>query len=43
LNVAHGAPLLIFDRVVFELYGLPLEWRLGFCHPGSGYYVATVG
>jgi GntR family transcriptional regulator len=37
LNVAHGAPLLIFDRVVFELNGLPLEWRLGFCHPADGY------
>lgn len=43
LNVAHGAPLLIFDRVVFELNGLPLEWRLGFCHPATGYYVASVG
>ena len=25
LNVAHRAPLLIFDRVVFELNGLPLN------------------
>lgn len=43
LNVAHRAPLLIFDRVVFELNGLPLEWRLGFCHPANGYSVATIG
>ena len=37
LNVAPGAPLLNFDRVVFELNGLPLEWRLGYCHLTSGY------
>jgi GntR family transcriptional regulator len=43
LNVAPGAPLLIFDRVVFELSGLPLEWRLGYCHLASGYYLATLG
>jgi GntR family transcriptional regulator len=43
LNVAPGAPLLIFDRVVFELNGLPLEWRLGYCHLASGYYLATLG
>jgi GntR family transcriptional regulator len=43
LNVAPGAPLLIFDRIVFELNGLPLEWRLGYCHLASGYYLATLG
>jgi GntR family transcriptional regulator len=43
LNVASGAPLLNFDRVVFELNGLPLEWRLGYCHLASGYYLAALG
>jgi GntR family transcriptional regulator len=43
LNVAPGAPLLNFDRVVFELNGLPLEWRLGYCHLASGYYLAALG
>ena len=43
LNVAPGAPLLNFDRVVFELNGLPLEWRLGYCHLTSGYYLAALG
>ena len=42
-NVAPGAPLLNFDRVVFELNGLPLEWRLGYCHLESGYYLAALG
>jgi hypothetical protein len=35
--------LLNFDRVVFELNGLPLEWRLGYCHLASGYYLAALG
>src|SRR5262245_17967358 len=32
LSVAPGTPLLIFDRVVYQVNGLPLEWRLAFCH-----------
>lgn len=38
LNVAEGSPLLALDRRLFTVEGVPLEWRLAWCHLEGGYY-----
>jgi GntR family transcriptional regulator len=40
LNVAVGAPVLVLDRVVVDLSGRPIEWRVGYCHFDNEFYLA---
>ena len=43
LGVAAGTPLLLLDRVVLNLDGRPVEWRIGHCRLGDMYYLAEMG
>jgi GntR family transcriptional regulator len=40
LNVAVGSPVLVLDRVVVDLRGRPIEWRVGYCHFADEFYLA---
>lgn len=40
LNVAPGSPVLVLDRVVVDLRGRPIEWRVGYCHFANEFYLA---
>lgn len=40
LNVAAGSPVLVLDRVVVDLMGRPIEWRVGYCHFADEFYLA---
>jgi GntR family transcriptional regulator len=38
LAIAEGQSLLMLDRRVFTVEGVPLEWRLAWCNLEGGYY-----
>jgi len=38
LNVSKGAPLLKLDRLMYDLDGNVVEWRVSFCHLDNAYY-----
>ena len=40
LNLAPDAPVLVLDRVIFDLDGRPVEWRLGRGNFVGKYYLA---
>ena len=42
LNVGLGTPVMVLDRVVQDLDGRPVEWRLGWCHVADKYYLAEM-
>ena len=42
LNLESGAPILILDRLVRNLDGRPVEWRLGKGHFADKYYLAEI-
>ena len=34
---------MVLDRVVHDLDGRPIEWRVGYCHFTDQYYLADIG
>jgi len=42
LQVAPGSPVLVLDRLVYNLDGRPVEWRLGRGHFADKYYLAEI-
>ena len=38
LGVGKGAPLLKLDRLMYDLDGNVVEWRVSFCHLDNAYY-----
>jgi GntR family transcriptional regulator len=42
LNLKATAPILVLDRVVQDLGGRPVEWRLGMGHFADKYYLAEI-
>lgn len=42
LHVAAGSPVLVLDRVVVDLGGRPVEWRVGYCHFAKEFYLAKL-
>jgi GntR family transcriptional regulator len=42
LRIAPGTPVMVLDRVVYELDGHPIEWRVGWCHLADRYYRAEL-
>ena len=43
LGVAPDSPVMVLDRVVHDLDGRPIEWRVGYCHFTDQYYLADIG
>jgi GntR family transcriptional regulator len=43
LSIAPAAPILVLDRVVQTIDGLPIEWRIGQCHLPAQHYLAELG
>ena len=43
LVVAADSPVMVLDRVVHDLDGRPVEWRIGYCHFTDQYYLADIG
>ncbi len=39
-EVAVGTPLMKLDRVVFDIYGRPIEWRIAYCDLRGQHYYA---
>jgi GntR family transcriptional regulator len=42
LNLKASAPILVLDRLVHDLGGRPVEWRLGMGHFADKYYLAEI-
>jgi GntR family transcriptional regulator len=42
LPVSVGAPLLVVDRIAYDLDDRPVEWRLSICHLVDAYYQARL-
>jgi GntR family transcriptional regulator len=42
LNLKASTPILVLDRVVQDLGGRPVEWRLGMGHFADKYYLAEI-
>jgi GntR family transcriptional regulator len=42
LNMKAGAPILVLDRLVHDLGGRAVEWRLGMGHFAEKYYLAEI-
>ena len=42
LRLKAGAPVLALDRLVHDLDGQAVEWRLGMGHFGEKYYLAEI-
>ena len=42
LNLKVGAPILVLDRLVHDLDGHAVEWRLGMGHFAEKYYLAEI-
>jgi len=42
LKLKAGAPILVLDRLVYDLGGRPVEWRLGMGHFDEKYYLAEI-
>jgi GntR family transcriptional regulator len=42
LKVQAGAPILVLDRIVHDLDGHAVEWRLGMGHFADKYYLAEM-
>jgi GntR family transcriptional regulator len=42
LNVKPGAPILMLDRLVYNLDGRAVEWRVGMGHFADKYYLAEI-
>lgn len=42
LGLAHGAPILVLDRLVHTLEGRPVEWRLGQGNFADKHYLAEI-
>ena len=42
LSVKAGAPILMLDRLVHDLSGRAVEWRLGMGHFADKYYLAEI-
>jgi len=42
LEVPEGAPIAVFDRVVQNAQGIPVEWRTGWCNLGSNHYLVDL-
>ena len=42
LNVKPGAPILVLDRLVYNLDGRAVEWRVGMGHFADKYYLAEI-
>ncbi|HEY7551025.1 MAG TPA: GntR family transcriptional regulator [Hyphomicrobiaceae bacterium] len=43
LNLKAGVPILVLDRLVHDLDGHPVEWRLGMGHFADKFYLAEIG
>ena len=41
-GIASGSPIMVLDRVVMELDGRPIEWRMAYCHLVDKYYMAEM-
>jgi DNA-binding GntR family transcriptional regulator len=41
LKVAVGSPVLVLDRVAFDLGGRAIEWRVAYCSFIDEYYVTN--
>ena len=42
LGIAAGTPVMVLDRIVRDLDGRPIEWRIGWCHLADKYYMAEM-
>ena len=42
LGLAPDAPVMVLERLVFDLDGRPIEWRVGWCHLADRYYMAEM-
>jgi GntR family transcriptional regulator len=42
LRVAPSSPVMVLDRVMLTLDGLPIEWRVGHCHLPAHHYLAEM-
>jgi GntR family transcriptional regulator len=42
LGIAAGAPVMVLDRLLHTLDGVPVEWRIARCHLGETYYLAEM-
>jgi GntR family transcriptional regulator len=42
LSLKAGAPILVLDRLVHDLDGHAVEWRLGMGHFTDKYYLAEI-
>ncbi len=38
LGVEEGTPLLKLDRLMYDINGNVIEWRVSFCYLDNGYY-----
>lgn len=42
LGIPTSSPILVLDRVLLTLEGLPIEWRLGHCNLTAQHYLAEL-
>jgi GntR family transcriptional regulator len=42
LGVEVGAPLLLVDRIAFDIGGRPVEWRASYCRTDQVHYLADL-
>ena len=42
LRLSTGAPILKLDRLLHNLDGQAVEWRIGMCHFSGEYYLADI-
>jgi GntR family transcriptional regulator len=42
LGLAAGSPILVLDRIVYDLDDDPVEWRMAYCHLVDECYVAEM-
>ncbi len=43
LDVAVGSAIAVLDRVVRDIDGRPVEWRMAWCDLAENYYLARIG
>lgn len=42
LRIPPSSPILMLDRVLLNLDGAPIEWRVGQCNLTAQYYLADI-
>jgi GntR family transcriptional regulator len=42
LGIAPDEPVMVLNRLVLDLDGRPIEWRVGFCNLADRYYMAEM-